>query len=100
MAPEYLLTGFRELGSNCSRFREPYPAIGSIGACFTGRTGGTWKGEDKACEVRNVLAVGDLHELDSLPDPLEDHDTAVSNETACDEEPVIRSTELHPANLF
>jgi len=49
----------------------------------------------KACEVQNVLIAGDLHELGSLLDPLEDHDTVIRNE-----EPGIRSTELRPPNLF
>ena len=55
----------------------------------------------KACEVWNVLIASDLHELGSLvPGPLEDHGTVISNETARDEEPGIRSAELHPPDLF
>ena len=43
MAPEYLSTGFGELRSSCSRFREPCPAMWSIGgACLVGRTGGSF----------------------------------------------------------
>jgi len=43
---------------------------------------------------------GDLRELGSLHDPLEDHDIAIPNETAREEEPGVRSTELHHPDLF
>lgn len=54
----------------------------------------------KACEVRDFRIVSDLHEVGSLPDPLEDYDTPVPNNAARDEELVIRSAEFHSPNLF
>lgn len=54
----------------------------------------------KACKVRNILIAGNLHEIGSLPDPLENNDTAIPDNTARDKEPVIWSTELHSPNLF
>ena len=53
----------------------------------------------KTGKVRNVRIVGNLYELISLPNPFEDHDAPISDNTARDEEPVIRSTELHSSNL-
>ena len=53
----------------------------------------------EADKVRNLCVAGDLHEIGSLPDPLEDHDTTIPNNTTCYEEPVIWSTELHSPDL-
>jgi len=53
----------------------------------------------KGHKVQNVLITCDLDKISSLPDPLEDHNTAIPNKTARGEELVIRSTELHPSNL-
>lgn len=65
-----------------------------------GKVGPQYLYPHEASEVRNVRVVGDLYELISLPNLLEDHHAPIPNNATRNEEAVIRSTKLLPLNLL
>lgn len=54
----------------------------------------------KGRKVRNIIVAGYLYEVGSLPSPLEDHGTTITDNTARNKESVIWPAKLHSSNLF